>query len=141
MDTVEEVLEHFGVKGMKWGVRKDAPSGPQPVTIKAEDGKRVKTAGGTGQPASEDAKKVAIAKQTAKASSTDALSTKELQELVNRMNLEQQYSKLAASGGSVALGRKFAKNVAVNVGSQSVKDASAKKVKAVAIAKGLAFVL
>lgn len=26
MDTVDDILEHFGVKGMQWGVRKDQPT-------------------------------------------------------------------------------------------------------------------
>lgn len=92
-DDAEDVLQHFGVKGMRWGRRKSVV--PTEVTVSAEPGRRAKATGGTGQRASEDAQRTAVYKQKAKASTTDSLSTKELQELVNRMNLEQQYSRLA----------------------------------------------
>jgi hypothetical protein len=77
-------LRHYGIKGMHWGVRRSNP-----------------TSGGTsesGHPsAHEDAVRVANSRAKAHRGSTDALSTKELQELVLRMNLEQQYSRIAAS--------------------------------------------
>jgi hypothetical protein len=99
MTTVDEFLEHHGIKGMRWGVRKSrsAPSGPTDVIVRERPGKKVKTSGGQYHPPSEDAKRVAVAKRKARKSSTDSLSTKDLQELVNRMNLEQQYSKLRAN--------------------------------------------
>jgi hypothetical protein len=87
-------LEHHGIKGQKWGVRRANSSGPMEVTTRAKPGKMVKAKGGTGHPAHEDAVKAAISRQKAKKSTTDALSSKELQDLVLRMNLEQQYSRL-----------------------------------------------
>lgn len=103
-DNVADVLEHYGVKGMKWGVRK-RPMTPVGVTISQQPGKRVRAKGGENQPASEDAKQVAEYRQKAKRSTTDSLSTKELQTLVNRMNLEQQYSRMNQQ--NVSLGKKF----------------------------------
>lgn len=103
-DNVADVLEHYGVKGMKWGVRK-RPRTPVGVTISQQPGKRVRAKGGENQPASEDAKQVAEYRQKAKRSTTDSLSTKELQTLVNRMNLEQQYSRM--NQHNVSLGKKF----------------------------------
>ena len=107
MDGFEEAdnfLEHYGVKGMKWGVRKDRSLHDALFRAKAQEkvkvkttvtpGKKIKTSGGTGQDASPDAIRAAIAKQKATKSSTDALSNKELQDLVSRMNLEQQYARL-----------------------------------------------
>lgn len=98
----------YGVKGQKWGVRKPSGSGPGPaseVTVKAAPGKRVKTSGGKGKEASEDAVKAAVTKQVARKSSTDALSNKELQDLVQRMQLESNYRRLSAEDKSA--GQKF----------------------------------
>jgi len=93
----DEGLKHHGIKGMKWGVRRPlGPTGRVEVTTITTPGKKVKAEGGSGQPAHEDAVRVATSKQKAKMSTTDSLSTKELQELVNRMNLEQQYSRLTS---------------------------------------------
>lgn len=99
MTTAEDVLAHHGVKGMHWGKRKGDSTGaesPTDVVLKTRAGKLVKGSGGKNHPASEDALRVAVTRQKARKSTTDALSTKDLQELVNRMNLEQQYTTLAA---------------------------------------------
>ena len=104
-----EVLQHHGVKGMHWGVRKnDSGSSATPVVSRAKPGKLVKTSGGANHPAHEDALRLAEARQKAKKSSVDSLSNKELQDLVLRMNLEQQYSKLVTSDPrSVSAGKKY----------------------------------
>jgi len=91
------VLEHYGVKGMKWGVRKKRGSvETKPVQVSAKPGQKVKTKGGTGQPAHPDAIKAATSRQKARASTTDSLSTQELQDLVKRMRLDEDYRKLTA---------------------------------------------
>jgi hypothetical protein len=73
-------LKHFGIKGMKWGIRRER--GP--------DG----TVGGA-HPASEDAVRAVKTQQTIKATgSLNSVSSKDLQHLVNRMNLEQSYIKM-----------------------------------------------
>jgi hypothetical protein len=81
-------LEHFGKKGMKWGVRRSPKPG-----------------------ASEDAQRTTAYKKTAKRGGTKALSTKELQDLVTRMNLEQQYSRLAKGNSAVTKGKDTANSI------------------------------
>lgn len=76
-DLVDEYLEHFGVKGMRWGFRKDkAPS----------------------EPASEEAVTTATTRARTKAAkgSTHMLTNKELQDAITRIRLEQQYSQMTA---------------------------------------------
>lgn len=105
---IDRFLAHYGVPGMKWGVRKPAGAPPGPaseVTVKATPGKRVKTSGGEKRPASEDAVKAATARQVAKKSTTDALSNQELQAVVSRMQLEANYQRLNAQ--NVSAGKKF----------------------------------
>jgi hypothetical protein len=89
-------LVQYGVRGMKWGVRKKRSrvTGPEPVTIKTAPGQRVKAEGGRGRSPSDDAKRAAALKQKARASTLDSLSNSEIQTLVARMNLEQQYARL-----------------------------------------------
>jgi hypothetical protein len=105
--ATEDEIKHYGVPGMKWGKRKSEPSVPdgEVAVSQPKPGTKVQTQGGKKIPAHEDAIKTAVSKQKAKVSTTDALSTKDLQELVNRMNLEQQYQKLTTQ--QVSPGRKF----------------------------------
>lgn len=93
--TVEDILAHHGVKGMKWGRRKS--SGPVAVTTSANKKGVVKTAGGENHPTHPNALSSKLAIQKAKKSGISALSDKELQTIAQRMNLEQQVSKLAAN--------------------------------------------
>ena len=94
---VDDVLSHYGKKGMHWGViNKIKPdrSVPKIVVLKETPGKLVKTEGGQFHPASEDARVAAAGRQMIKKSSIDVLSNKDLQAVITRMNLEQQYSNL-----------------------------------------------
>lgn len=108
MPTDEEVLEHFGVKGMKWGVTR---KGPQAVTTTVKAGKKVKAKGGKRQMASEDAVRATVLKQVARKSTTDALSNAQLREAVTRMQLEQQYSQLGGRTTRLEAGKKFLKTL------------------------------
>lgn len=114
MDKVEDFIAHFGVKGMRWGVRKksggassqpssaepDAPNAPSssgkkepgsPIKVKIEPGKKIKTSGGKGYLPTEDAIKAAALRQKAKKSGVNSLTSKELSDLINRMTTEQKY--------------------------------------------------
>lgn len=96
---VDNILAHYGVRGMRWGIRRSrgSLSGPSEVTVKTKSGKKVqlKTSGGKGHPATEEAIKTAVTRQKGRASSTHALTNAELQAAIARMNLEQQYTRLS----------------------------------------------
>lgn len=93
MKEVDEILAHFGVKGMHWGQHK--ADRPQP---------------------SEDHAKTAAVKAKAKSGGVKALSNKDLQDAIARMNLEQQYSRLNPTPSKKAL--KFVADILVGVGKQ-----------------------
>jgi len=70
---VKNDLAHFGVSGMKWGVRKGSSSGSAKKTSGSEDYQSA---------------------QSLKKKGSKNLSTKELKDLTQRMQLEQQYKNL-----------------------------------------------
>ena len=105
----QKALAHYGVKGMKWGVRKDG--GATPVKTTEKPGRRVKAKGGQGHPPHEDAVSAARSRQVARRSTTDALSTQELRNLVNRMQLEDQYASIMKNESRMSVGKMMAKNL------------------------------
>lgn len=110
-------LEHFGIRGMKWGHRKDKGNSAvssiedTKLSIKTAPGK-IEVSGGRGRMPSDDAVQAAAYRQIVKASSTHALTNKELQSLVTRINLEQNYAKATAPSKGGGSGSPKAKAVA-----------------------------
>lgn len=115
--------KQYGVKGMHWGVRKDRSGGVPPGETRVtqtKPGGKISTAGGKSVPASEDALRAAKARQVARGSGTHALSNKELQDLVTRLNLEQQYERLATQKRNK--GADFVTKTLKNVAKQQVQS-------------------
>jgi hypothetical protein len=118
MITLEDIigdLEHHGIKGMRWGVRRSeaqlAARSPQ-VSVTSAPGKGIKrTVGGAGHSPSEDAINAAAIRQKAKASTVSSLTNKDLETVIRRMNLEQQFSQLKAKSGTKSKGKKFVDDV------------------------------
>jgi hypothetical protein len=110
MTTTEDVLEHYGIKGMRWGVRRSR----QQIDSDSAD---------------VTAKKSAQAKIAAK-KTTDVLSNQELAALNNRLNLEANYRQLttkekaAAPQSAMSKGGKWAGNFAKDVANQQAKNAA-----------------
>lgn len=145
---VDNYLAHYGVMGMRWG-KSGAGKSASGSTTKSISGKPVKTVAGkpvttvvgkakpsssgtktvTGRP-HEDAKRAKTAKTKADTKGTDSLSNKELQDVITRMNLEQQYSKLSPK--TTSAGQKFAKDLLVNTAKQQASQMASK-----AAAKGI----
>lgn len=110
VEATEGELKHYGVKGMQWGVRKSdsAAGGPKDVTVtQKKPGTYAKAKGGQGHAITDDAAKALEARQKARVSTTDALTNKELQEAVNRMNLEVQYKRLEFESDRRSAGKRF----------------------------------
>lgn len=108
VDTVthgEPIIQHFGVMGMKWGQHKGGAA--EAATSPA------RKAAPKAAPDSADVKRVSKSAAKVDAHGTRVLTNQELQDLVNRMNLEQQYSRLA-SGPSKSTGDDIVKKIFAN---------------------------
>ncbi len=95
----KDFLEHYGTKGMKWGVRKKPGSGVRRAAPKA-----------TASAKSTKIKKGAEGSKKYKKSSAKTLSNKELQTRVSRLNMEKQYKTLLTpkiQKGSISRGMGF----------------------------------
>jgi 2'-5' RNA ligase len=131
-----QFLAHYGVKGMKWGVRRNRAATSVTTETIVNAGLRgktkVKAKGGVAQDASPDAVKAAAQKQKLKKSGAAALSNQELAELGTRLQLEVNVKRLSEETSSS--GRKFVKkrlgSEAQRVGSQEVTSFVDKAVRA-----------
>lgn len=118
-----EFIEHYGVKGMRWGFRRGQPTAVAPqATSNVPHGTKRKTKieakGGENHPASEDALKVAQAKAKLAKSGTAALTNQELREVADRMRLEEQVTQMTRGSGS-----KFVRKILSNQGNQAANQA------------------
>jgi hypothetical protein len=129
-DSFEGFLEHYGIKGMKWGIRRE-----RSAAVNVEDKrKRLKTKGGHGLPADPSAVRARVIGQKAKASGIKALSDQELQDYAKRIQMEQNVSRLQYQDSSAP--RKFVLSLLGKTGStmtaeQASSSIVAKQVKRV----------
>lgn len=133
--ATENVLSHYGVKGMKWGVTRTAVQLARAAQQRRAEGK-------SPSEGSEDF----IRTLPSRSKPVSSLSNQEIQDLVTRLNLEQNYARLtseanAKSAGKVAAGRKYVTKLMVDVGTEQAKRvaraAATQKVDQVMKTKGL----
>ena len=117
-EIVEDVLAHVGVKGMRWGVRRDRSS---KVTV-VDKGKRIKTSGGYKRPAHSDAVRTRSIGQVGKKSGLKALSNDELRAYNERLNLEQNAKRLRYNDQSPP--KKFVLKILGQTGNTQANDAA-----------------
>ncbi|QJD49590.1 hypothetical protein HWD32_gp12 [Gordonia phage Secretariat] len=160
-EDMRYALMHYGVKGMKWGVRRKSTDGGgsgssgsgssgsgggsgssggnagpgtnnQSTKTRAErkaDAKAAKKfdrkANIVRPKASEEAATVSVARKRSQKHGTDMLSNKELQEMVTRMNLEQQYAQLVAnkkSQSARSAGQTYVADILKETGRELAKE-------------------
>lgn len=112
MSHSEDFLAHFGVKGMKWGKHRGPKEG-----------------------ASKDASSALALRARAKRSKPKALTNAELQQAINRMNLEQQFKRLAVNERPPV--QRFIASTLLEIGKREVQVAVSKKIAGV-VAKKIA---
>lgn len=117
-EAVTDILEHYGTKGMKWGVRRKRPSA---VTV-TQKGKKLRTKGGFRRPASPDAIRTAKIGQVGRASGLKALSNDELNAYSKRLNLEANVNRLEYGQKNAA--QKFVASVLGQAGKSAIQDAA-----------------
>lgn len=115
-DSVEDILEHVGVKGMKWGIRKSESA----VTV-SDRRKKLKTSGGAGRPAHPDAVRARTLGQVGKKSGLKALSNEQLQSYSHRLQLEQNVKRL--NYNEMNPGKKFVATILGRSGNSLASEA------------------
>lgn len=100
-DSVDDFLQHFGVKGMHWGVRRSRGG----YTGKASAAKA--RLARTKQDPSSDHTEV----KTLRKKSLPALSNSELEKLNKRLQLEKTYKELTQSKSRIDKGQKAANRI------------------------------
>lgn len=105
METLDDVLEHFGIRGMKWGVRRKSPGGSS-----------------SPRPVSSDAVQTHAIKKNINRHGLSAASNAELKLLNERVGLEKKYHELFPKQQGIAdKGKKLALDILEPVFKQQAK--------------------
>lgn len=115
-ETGKAFLDHHGVKGMRWGVRRS------PAQLGKRGGKK-----------EDDGEKKVVGKTKTDGPDASRLSDARLKKVNERLNMEQQYARLTAKPpGFMDSAKKFVGDIAVNVAKTQItrlaNDAVSKQV-------------
>lgn len=110
MTAAEDFLAHYGVKGMKWGVRRKKNN-----------------------PASSDSASATSTRTAAKKKGVHTVSNAELQAAIRRMQLEQDFKRLSVNEKSVV--SRWVASTLLEIGKREVQQRVAKKVAGAALKK------
>lgn len=116
-------LQHHGIKGMKWGVRRT----PEQLSRTKS---HIDAASGMVKEAKNINNSVSNIRSTIKKKDLSKMTDQELRDRVNRMNLEQQFSQL--SSNKISKGENYVRNTLEIAGSTLAVASSA-----IAIAVGI----
>lgn len=124
-EKVENVLAHYGKKGMRWGVR--SASGASAVSV-TQKGKKLKSKGGKGHKPSKDAINAKEFGQVKKKSGVHALTNEQLQAYQKRLNLEQSVKQLEVKQPGA---KNWIKRTLTKQGEQQVNNAASSGARAI----------
>lgn len=102
------VLQHHGIKGMRWGIRRTDEQ------LKADKG-RIDTASNIVKESKNINNSVSNIRSSTKSQNLNKMTDAELRARVNRMNLEQQYAQLSSQ--QTSRGQSYVKNTLEVAGS------------------------
>lgn len=134
-DLINNVLSHHGVKGQRWGIRREKT---RTVTIETKRKNKTKAKGGEGLPIHNDAVAKVTVAQVKKKSGINAVSDNDLRAYANRLQLEAQVNRLESEQKSA--GRRWVSKYLQNSGNQTASQASNEVSQSVGRAVGKAAV-
>ena len=110
--TYQDELYHYGIKGMKWGIRRTAAQLGHVIKDKAKKGYQAVKKASNIHKANKRAEEAAkIARQRAKITNPKKLTTEELNARIKRLQLEKTYKDLMKDTETAKRGKNFVMDV------------------------------